>query len=61
MIEAVFNGKKHMALVDFGCSRFLVTELVCNPWSWEASDVLTVEGKTLRSNGTGTIMLAVDT
>ena len=60
MIEAVVNGKKCMALVDSGCSRSLVTGLVCNPWSWQALDVLTVNGKTLCSNGIGTIMLAVN-
>ena len=59
MIEAVVNGKRRMALVDSGCSWSLVTELVCNPWSQQASDVLTVDGKTLRSNGVGTITLAV--
>ena len=60
MIEAVVNGKKRMALVDSGCSRSLVTESACNPWSQQASDVLTVDGKTLRGNGIGTITLAVD-
>ena len=49
-----------MALVDSGYSRSLVTESVCNPWSGQASDVLTVDGKTLRSNGIGTITLAAD-
>ena len=60
MIEAVVNGKRGMALVDSGCSRFLMTELVCNPWSWQVSDILTVDGKTLRGNSIGTITLAVD-
>ena len=60
VIEAVVNGKKRMALVDSGCSRSLVTESVCNSWSGQASDVLTVDGKTLRSNGIGTITLEAD-
>ena len=60
MIEAVVNDKRHMALVDSGCSRSLVTESVYNPWSRQASDVLAVDGKTLRSTGIGTITLAVD-
>ena len=60
MIEVVVNGKRRMALVDSGCSRSLVTESVCNPWSGQASDVLTGDGKILRSNGIGTITLAVD-
>ena len=60
IIEAVVNGKKCMALVDSGCSRSLVTGSVYNPWSWQASDVLTDDGKTLRGNGIGTIMLTVD-
>ena len=60
MIEVMVNSKKYMALVDSGCSRSLVTELVCKPWSGQASDVLTVDGKTLRSNGIGTITLAAD-
>ena len=49
-----------MVLVDSGCSRSLVTESVCNPWSGQASDVLTVDCKTLRSNGIRTITLAGD-
>ena len=49
-----------MALVDSGCSRSLVTESVCNPWSGQASDVLTVNGKILHSNGIRTISLAAD-
>ena len=49
-----------MALVDSGCFRSLMTKSVCNPWSEQASDVLTVDGKTLRSNGFGTITLAAD-
>ena len=49
-----------MALVDSGCSQSLMTESVCNPWSQQASDVLTVDGKTLRGNGIRTITLAVD-
>ena len=60
MIEAVVNGKKCMALVDSGCSQSFMTGSECNSWSWQASDVLTVDGKTLRSNGIGTITLAVD-
>ena len=60
MIKAVVNGKKCMALVDSGCSRSLVTGSVCDPWSRQASDVLTVDGEILRSNGVGTITLAVD-
>ena len=60
VIKAVVNGKRHMALVDFGCSRSLVTELVCNPWSQQTSDVLTVDVKTLRGNSIGTITLVVD-
>ena len=60
MIEVVVNGSRRMALVDFGCSRSLVTESVCNRWSGQASDVLTVDGKTLRRNGIGTITRAVD-
>ena len=60
IIEAVINGKKHMALMDSGCSRSLMTGLECNSWSQQASDVLTVDGKTLRGNGIGSIMLAVD-
>ena len=60
MIEVMVNGKRRMALVDSGCSRSLVTESVCNHWSGQASNVLTVDGKTLRSNGIGTIMLAAD-
>ena len=49
-----------MALVDSACSRSLVTESVCNPWSGQASDVLTVDSKTFRSNDIGTISLAAD-
>ena len=60
VIEVVVNGKRCMALVDSGCSRSFVTESVCNPWSGQASDVLTLDGKTLRSNGIGTITLAAD-
>ena len=60
MIEAVVNGKKHMTLVDSGCFQSLVTRSVCNPWSQQALDILTVDGKTLRGNGIGTITLAVD-
>ena len=60
VIKVVVNGKRRMALVDSGCSRSLVTELVCNPWNGQASDVLTVDGKTLRSNGIETITLAAD-
>ena len=60
VIEAVVNGKNHMALMDSRCSRSLVTGLVCNPWSWQASDVLTVDGKILDGNGIRTIMPAVD-
>ena len=37
-----------------------MTGSVCNPWSWQASDVLKVNGKTLHGNGIGTITLAVD-
>ena len=60
MIEVVVNGKRCMALVDSGYSRSLVTESMCNPRSGQASDVLTVDGKTLRSNDIGTITLAAD-
>ena len=60
MIEVVVNGKRRMAQVDSGCSRSLVTESVCNHWSGQASDVLTVDGKTFRSNGIGTITLTAD-
>ena len=60
MFEVVVNGKRHMVLVDSRCSRSLMTESVCNPWSGQASDVLTVDGKTLHSNGIGTITLAAD-
>ena len=60
VIEAVVNGKRRMELVNSGCSRSLVTKSVCNPWSRQASDVLTVDDKTLRGNGIRTIMLAVD-
>ena len=59
-IEPVVNGKKQMTLMDSGCSQSLMIELVCNSWSLQASDVLTVDGKTLPGNGVGTIMLAVD-
>ena len=38
----------------------LVTESVCNLWSQQASDVLTVDGKPLHGNSIGTITLAVD-
>ena len=60
MIEAVVNGKKCMVLVDSGCFWSLTTGSVCNPWRWQASDVLTVDGMTLRSNVIGTILLAVN-
>ena len=60
VIEAVVDGKKRIALVDSGCSRFLVTRSVCNPSSWQISDILTVKGEILHSGGVGTIMLAVD-
>ena len=60
VIEVVVNSKKRMALVDSRCSRSLVTESVCNPWSGQASYVLTVDGKTLRSNSIRTITLAAD-
>ena len=60
MIEVVVNGKKRMALVDSRCSRSFMIESVCNPWSGQGSDVLTVDGKTLRCNGIGTITLAAD-
>ena len=59
-IEPVVNGKKQMILMDSGCSQSLMIELVCNSWSLQASDVLTVDGKTLPGDGVGTIMLAVD-
>ena len=49
-----------MALVDSGYSQSLVIESVCNPWSWQALDFLTVDGKPLCGNSIGTIMLAVD-
>ena len=60
MIEAVVNGKKCMALVDSACSLSLVTGSVCTPRSRQASDVMTVDGKTLRGNGIGTVTLAED-
>ena len=60
VIQVVVNGKRCMVLVDCGCSWSLVTESVCNPWSGQASDVLTVDGKTFHSNDIGTIMLAAD-
>ena len=60
VIEVVVNGKRPIVLVDSGCSWSLVTETVCKTWSGQASDVLTVDGKILHSNGIGTITLAAD-
>ena len=55
MIEAIVNGKKHIALVDSGCSQTLMTRSVCNPLSRQKLDIQTVN-----SDGVSTIMLAVD-
>ena len=60
VIEDFVNGKKHIALMDSGCSQSLVTRLVCNWLSRQTLDILTVNSEIPHSDCIGTIMLAVD-
>lgn len=41
VIKFQIDGIKHIALVNFGCSRSLVSGYVFSPWGQQKMDILT--------------------
>ena len=58
-VTVCINGFQRLALLDTGCSRLLVTRVLCHSWEKKKVDIFTVGEGALRWCGVGHVQLDV--